>query len=129
MLEDALEVLATQHEQRRIFHGDDVRRPRLVVDQRHLTEELPFAEDGENDLAAIFADQDDFDLTFRDDVQRVAGIVLEQDDGVFGIRTVARDFNHPLQVDGCKLAEERDLLQHVRGGHANTLRRAASRVN
>jgi len=56
-----------------------------------------------------------FNLTLGDDVERVAGIVLEQDDGVFGVGAVARHFHHPLQVGGGELTEQRDLLQHVSG--------------
>ena len=98
VLEDALEIFAAQHEQRRVFHRDDVRGARLVVDQRHLAEELALAEDGQDDFSAILADQDDFDLALGDDVERVTGIVFEEDDGVLRVGAVARDFHHPLKV-------------------------------
>src|SRR5205823_4161982 len=113
MLEDSLEILAAQHVQRRVLHRDDVCGTRLIVDQRHLAEELTFTKYGENYFPSVFADQDDFDLTLGDDVQRVAGIVFEEDDGVLGIRAVARDFHDPLEVNGGKLTEEWDFLQHV----------------
>src|SRR5207248_10015122 len=114
MLEDSLEVLAAQDIERRVLHRDDVRGTRLIVDQCHLAEELAFTKHGENYFPSVFADPDDFDLTLRDDVQRVAGIVFEEDDGVLGIRAVARDFHDPLEVNGGKLTEKWDLLQHVR---------------
>ena len=129
MFENALEVFAPQYVQRRVLHRDDVRRAWFVVDQRHLAEELAFAEHGENDFAPVFADEDDLDLSFRDDIERVAGIVLEQDDGVLGVGTVAGDFHHPLQVCGGELAEQGNLLQHIGRRHANSLRRVCGGVN
>src|SRR5262245_13405905 len=135
VFEDALEVLAPQHEQRRVFHRNDVRRARLVIDESHLAEELAFAEHGENDLSAVFSDEDDLHLPLRNDVQRIAGIVFEQDDGILGVGSVASDFYHPLQIDRSELAEHRNLLLHLGRGHSDapwfalSLWCLASRVN
>src|ERR1043165_3602714 len=107
VLEDALKIFAPQYEQRRVLHRDHVRGARLIVDERHLAEELAFAEHRQNHLAAVFADEHDFDLPLGDDVERVTRIVFEQDDGVFGIGTVARNFHHALQIGGGELAEDR----------------------
>src|SRR2546430_5717451 len=82
MLEDALEILAPQDDQRRVLHRDHMGGAWLVVDQRHLAEEISFAEDRENDFAAVLADEDDFYLTLPDDVERITGVVLEEDDGI-----------------------------------------------
>ena len=87
-----------------------MRRARLVVDQRHLAEELAFAEHREDDFAAVLADEDDFHLALGDDVEGVAGIVFEQNDRVLGIGTVARNVHHPREVGGGELTEKRDFL-------------------
>ena len=127
MLEDALEILAPQDDQCRVLHRDHMGGARLVVDQRHLAEEISFAEDRENDFAAVLADEDDFYLTLPDDVERITGVVLEEDDGVLGVGAVAGDFHHPLEVGGGKLTEEGNLLQHVGCRHAQELTRSPER--
>ena len=80
-----LKVLTPQHQDRRIRHRDDVCRARLIVDQRHLAEEAAFPKHGKNDLAAILADQDDLHLARGDQVERVARVILEQDDAALRV--------------------------------------------
>ena len=70
---DALsEVLAAQHEQRRVLHRDDVRRARAVVDQRELAEVVADAKHAEDDLASVLADEHDLDAALSHDEEGVA---------------------------------------------------------
>ena len=80
------EILAAQHEQVRIFHRDHVRRARPVVDERQLAEVLADAEHAEDDLAPVFTDEHDLDASLAHDEQRVAGIVLEENDAALRVR-------------------------------------------
>src|SRR5207302_8324498 len=67
--------------------------------------------------AAVLADEDDLDLAGGDDEQGVAGIVLEQDDGVLGIGAVPGDLQDPLQLGRGELAEQGDFLEDRGCGH------------
>src|SRR2546430_8954549 len=75
MLQDALKILAAQHVQRRVLHGDDVRGARLIVDQCHFAEEFALAEHGENYFPSIFADQDDRSEEHTSELQSQSNLV------------------------------------------------------
>ena len=94
-----------------------MRGARLVVDQRHFAEKLARAHHREYHLPAVFTDQDDFHLSLGDDVERVPRVVLEENDGVFRVGPLSRNLHDPLQVDGAKLAEQRDFLEDRGSGH------------
>ena len=112
-LDAPAEILAAQHEQMRILHRDDVRRARPVVDERELAEMLADAEHAEDHLASVLADEHDFDAALADDEQRVAGIVLEQDDAAARIELLARQLAEALELDPVEAAEERHRRQEV----------------
>ena len=51
---------------------------RLLVHERHFTEEVPLLHDGKNDLTAILCDQHHLHLTGHDNVERIARVVRKQ---------------------------------------------------
>src|SRR2546430_11337760 len=57
-----------------------IRRPPRSTLFPYTTLFRSLAEHRENDFAPVLADEHDFDLTLRDDVQRVAGIVLRSEE-------------------------------------------------
>src|SRR5436190_16018623 len=97
----------------RIFHRDHVRRPRPVVDQRELAEMLAHPEYAEDDFAPVFADQDDLDATLSHHEQRLAGVVLEEDDTPAWIELLAGEIGEALELNLVQSAEQRDSGQEV----------------
>src|SRR5207249_9435627 len=97
---------------------------RLVPYHGYLSAQLPCAHAREDYFAAVPADEHHLDLAPGNDVQRVAGIVLEEDHRVAGIGALACDVDHPLEVGGGELAEERHFLQDGGCRHARPPPRA-----
>lgn len=66
LLDDVLAGLvgAAQHEQGGVFHGDHVRRARLVVNEGEFAELLADAEDAQDDLTAVVGDGDHLHAAF-----------------------------------------------------------------
>jgi hypothetical protein len=83
-------MLPPQHQEIGVLRGNHVRRARLIVDQRHLPEEVSGAQDRQDDLAAVLADQHHLHLTRQHHVEGVSGVVLEQDDAVLGVGALPR---------------------------------------
>jgi hypothetical protein len=54
------------------------------------------AQHAEDDLASVFANEDDLDSALSNDEQRVAGIVFEQNDASARIEFFARHFAEAL---------------------------------
>ena len=120
LCQEVLKVLTSDHEQAGVFHRDDMRGAGLVVDERHLAEEFARAHHRQNHLTAILADQHDLDLTVRDHVQRIPGIVLEQNDGVPRVGAFSGYGSDPIEIGRSQLAKERDFSEDVgnrHGGH------------
>jgi len=92
---------------------------RLVVDQRHLTEEIPVAQHREDDLAPVLADEHHLHLAGRNDVQRVSRVVLEENHAVLGILALPGDLAETGQVGLREVGEERHPLEHVGRGHGS----------
>ena len=115
------EILAAQHEQVRVLHRDDVRRPRPVVDQRQLAEVLADAEHAEDHFAPVFADEHDLDASLPDDEEGVARVVLEQDDAAARIEPFARQLGEALELGAIEPVEQRHRREKVcgRGGHGH----------
>ena len=78
-----------------------------------LAEMLAHAEHAEDDLASVFADEDDLDSALADDEQRVAGIVLEENDASARIEFLARELAEALELDSVEAAEERHRGEKV----------------
>src|SRR5436190_1244604 len=78
---------------------------------RYVEEDEP----AENDLAPVFTDEHDFDTARPDDEQRVAGIVLEEDDATLRIELLTGDVGKALQLDAIESTEELDGRQEVDG--------------
>ena len=83
-----------------------------------LAEMVAHAEHAEDDFASVFADEHDFHASLSHDEQRVAGVVLEQDDAAARIELLAREVAEALQLGAVKAAEERHRREKVgrRGG-------------
>src|SRR5437868_5670006 len=111
----------------RIFHRDHVRRTRAVVDQRELAEMLAHAEYAEDDFASVFADQDDLDATLAHHEQRIAGVVLEEDDTSAWVELFAGEIGEALELNLVQSAEQRDGGQEVgcRGRHVEWAKEAS----
>ncbi len=124
------EILAPQHEQMRVVHRDDVRRPRAIVDQRQLAEVLANAEHAENHFAPVFTDEHDLDASLADDEEGVAGVVLEQDDAAARIESFARQVGEPLELGSVEPAEQRHRCEKVygRGGHVRVWDRRVAKL-
>src|SRR5688572_26707469 len=105
-LDATAEVVATEYQHVRIFHRDDVSRPRLLVDQRQLTEVLARAEDSENHLATVLTDEHDLHATITDDEQGISWVVLEQNDAALRIALLAGQLREALQFHILELREE-----------------------
>ena len=99
----------------RILHRDDVGRARAVVDQGQLAEMFTDAEHAEDHLASVLANEDDFDSSLPDDEQRVARIILEEDDTPAGIEFLASHVAKTLQFCAIEPAEERDRPKEIGG--------------
>ena len=112
------EVVTPQDEELCIVHRDHVRGAWLTVDERQLAEVLTDTEDAEDDLATIFADEYDLDASVPHDEQRVAGIVLEDDDAALRIVTLARDFRESLKLVAANAGEQRDGCEKLYDFHA-----------
>ena len=84
-----------------------------------LAEVIADAEDSENDLAPILADQDDFHASGADDEQRVTGIVLEENDAPLGIAPFAGDFGELGELGGVEATEQGDGGEEVRCFHGH----------
>ena len=72
-----------------------------------LAEMLADAEHAEDDLASVLADEHDFDTALADDEQRIAGIVLEEDDAAARIELLARELAEALELGSVEAAEQR----------------------
>src|ERR1035437_1957878 len=114
------EVLAAQHEQRGILHCDDVRGSRLVVDESEFAEMLADAEDSENDFAAILGDEHDLDAARANDEQRVAGIILEENDAPLRVALLAHQLPEIGELCAVKRLEEGDGGEKIGGIHSET---------
>src|SRR5262249_22277603 len=104
-LQARLEIVAPQHEELRVLHGDDVGAARLVVDQRHLAEKVAVAHHREDDFAAVLADQHDLHLAGGDDVEGVARVILEKNDRILGVLPLARNFRKTRKFGLGEVAE------------------------
>ena len=80
----------------RVLHGDDVRRAGPVVDERQFSEMVAHAQHTKDDLPAILTDQNDFDPPMPDNEQRIAGIVLEQNDASARVKLLASEISESL---------------------------------
>jgi hypothetical protein len=60
-------------------------RPRFVVEDAHFTKEVAIPEHRENHLPPVLGDEDDLDLAIGDHVERVAGIIPEDDHRSLGV--------------------------------------------
>src|SRR6185503_3453387 len=78
-----------------------------------LAEVLARAQDAENHLAAILAHEHDFHATVAHDEQRIAGIILEQDDAALWIALFARQLSKALQLGILELGKKRNRPQEV----------------
>ena len=112
-LHAAAEVVAAQHEDVGVLHGNDVGRTRLLVDQRQLAEMFARSEHAENDFAPVLADQHDLDPAITDDEQGISRVVLEQNDAALRIALLARQLCEALQLGVIELGEERNCPQEV----------------
>src|SRR4051812_33631523 len=92
------EILAPQDDEGRILHRDDVRRAWLLVDERQLAKVLADAKDAEDDLASVFTDEHDLHASAAYDEQRVARIVLEENDAAARIGALPRQLGENLQL-------------------------------
>src|SRR6185503_17155929 len=100
---------------------------RLVVEERHLAEEVAGAEDGEDDLAAVVTEDSDLDPTLEDHEEEVALFVLEEDDGVLRIAPPGRQLGKARDVRVGQLREDRYraeklLLVHSPGSYTKPWR-------
>src|SRR5262249_41327506 len=112
---------------RRVLHGDDMRRPRLIVDQRQLAKMLAHTEHAEDDFAAVLADEDDFDPALADDKERIARVILEQDDATFRVIFLSRYFGKALELRGWDLPEQGNCGEEVGYFHAGREHRRSDR--
>jgi len=92
-----------------------MRRPRLVVDQRELTEMRAGFEHTEDHLATIVADEHDFDPTRAEQVKRIAGIVLKENDTSFRIRSFPHELTEFGELVAVEPAKERDAGEKIGG--------------
>src|SRR6476620_2993429 len=67
----------------------------------------------EDDFASVFTHQHDLDATITDDEQRIARIILEQNDAALRIALLARQLREALQLGVLELGEERNCPQEV----------------
>jgi hypothetical protein len=70
----------------------------------------------EDHFATVFADQDDFDPAQSNDEQRVAGIMLEEDDASAGIELFSGQLTEALKLGPIQTAEQRDGRQEIARG-------------
>ena len=115
----APKIIAPQDEQRGVLHRDDVSRSGLVIDQRQLAEVLTDAEHTKDHLAPVFGHQDDLDPARPDDEQRVARVVLEQDDTAFGVLFFPRELRKPTELIGSDPAEQRNRGEEIGNVHVS----------
>ena len=109
----ALEVGAVQGEQLALLDRDGGGGAGLVVEERHLPEEVAGAEHGEDDLPPVVAQDRDLDAPLQDHEEEVAFLVLEEDHRVLG---VAPPRGHPGQAGDvlvAELREDRDRPQEL----------------
>jgi hypothetical protein len=76
-----------------------VRGAGFLVDDRHLSEEVAFAEHGEDHLPAILCDQDHLHLPGGDEIERITGIIIKNDDASLGISTFPGEIGKCRKVD------------------------------
>ena len=89
----------------RIVHRDHVCRARPIVNQGELTKMLADTQNSEDHLASVLADEHDFHAPLADDEQRVARVVLEQDDAAPRIELLAGQLAEALELDSVQAAE------------------------
>ena len=95
-----------------------------------LAKMLAHAEHAEDHFASVLTDEDDLDAALPDDEQRVAGIVLEQDDAAARIEFLARQLAEALELDSVEAAEQRHRCQKVGcGGRWRSRSRGERRGN
>ncbi len=111
------EVFATENEEACVVHRDHVRRARLPVDQRELAEVGADAENGEDHLTSIVADEHHLHAPLAHHEERVARVILEQDDAAARIGALARQLGEARELGLVEPAQEGDGAQEVRDLH------------
>src|SRR5260221_13079739 len=102
--------------------GDGGGGARLVVQERHLAEEVAGTEDGEDHLTSVVSEDGDLDPPLQDHEEEVALLVLEEDDGVFRVAPARREPGKARDVRVGQLREDGDgaeefLLVHSAGSY------------
>src|SRR6185436_5485696 len=101
------------------LHGDHGRRARLVVEQRHLPEEVARPHHRQDDLLPLGRDHRDLDLPFLDQAEDVAALVGVEDDVVLGVAAGLGHGRHGRQLAVVELREESEFPEECGSEHAN----------
>src|SRR6478672_4339473 len=109
------EVLPPEDEQLRVVHRDHVRRTGLIVDQRQFAEVRARLEHAQDHFAPVLPDQDDLDASRAQDEQRVAGVVLEEDDAPLRVGALAGEVSELLDLVTLEPAEQRHGGEEIGG--------------
>src|ERR1019366_3117195 len=78
------------------------------------------AEDSEDDFAAVFGDEHNLHAALTDDEQRVAGIILEENDAPLRVALLAHQLPEMGELGGVERLEEGDGNEKIGGIHSET---------
>ena len=85
----------------------------LVVEQRHLSEEIPRSQEREDDLLPLGRDHGDLHLPLFDQAEDVAALVRVKDDVVLRVAARFRDRGNGRELALIEIREERKLPEEL----------------
>src|SRR6185437_6525251 len=90
----------------RVFRGNDVRGARCPINDGQLAEMRAWSQQAEDHLAAILTNEDDLHPPVPDDEERVARIILEENDAAPGVRPLARQLGKARDFRGIQSTQQ-----------------------
>ena len=92
----------------------------ISIDDGHFSEEAPFAQHGEDDLAPILRDEHHLDLSCRNQKEGIPRIVLEYDDAAFGVTPLSGQIGKRREVGLSQTGEEGNLPEDLHRGQGHS---------
>src|SRR5207302_696952 len=117
LTEDVQEVAAPDRNELERLDGNDRGRARLVIEKRHLAEEIARCQDRQDDLFPLGRDHGDLHLSFADEVENVADLVGVKDGVILRIAPSFGDGGDRRELALIELREERELPVERRWEH------------